>query len=237
MTDEAPPYGQGDRDYEAIEAAVMETARGRWFMAEFARRNRSADTEMLLAALARLEEAVAAGQRAQSENLRAEMEELARSLAAMLPAMPPLVAEDEIEADLVPAPAGVFGESAPDPGPVEVPLAAIDLPAIERSAADDGVGSAEAAPEFEELVATAPSIEPGAEPEAAAEQTWEDAVAATATPRPSPVASWPVPASPPGFTAYAAPRDAEPAPRRPLNLEALAAIDALSTREKLRRFS
>lgn len=44
-----------DADYDAIAAAVMETARGRWFLAEFARRNRHADTQMLLEALARLE--------------------------------------------------------------------------------------------------------------------------------------------------------------------------------------
>lgn len=42
-------------DYDAIAAAVMETARGRWFLAEYARRNRQADTEMVLSAIARLE--------------------------------------------------------------------------------------------------------------------------------------------------------------------------------------
>lgn len=42
-------------DYDAIAAAVMETGRGRWFMAEYARRNRQADTEMVLSAIARLE--------------------------------------------------------------------------------------------------------------------------------------------------------------------------------------
>jgi hypothetical protein len=47
-----------DADYAAIEAAVVETARGRWFLAEFARRNRHADTQMLLEALARLENVV-----------------------------------------------------------------------------------------------------------------------------------------------------------------------------------
>ena len=36
----------------------METARGRWFLAEFARRNRNADTTMLLKALDRIESAV-----------------------------------------------------------------------------------------------------------------------------------------------------------------------------------
>ncbi len=44
-----------DGDYEAILNAVMETARGRWFLAEYARRNRNADTRLLLDALARLE--------------------------------------------------------------------------------------------------------------------------------------------------------------------------------------
>lgn len=42
-------------DYDAIAAAVMETGRGRWFLAEYARRNRQADTEMVLSAIARLE--------------------------------------------------------------------------------------------------------------------------------------------------------------------------------------
>src|SRR5258708_30412086 len=40
-----------DNDYDAIVSAIMETSRGRWFLAEFARRNRHADTERLLAAI------------------------------------------------------------------------------------------------------------------------------------------------------------------------------------------
>lgn len=50
-----PPAAMRETDYEAIEAAVMETARGRWFLAEFARRNRSADTETLLEAIHKLQ--------------------------------------------------------------------------------------------------------------------------------------------------------------------------------------
>jgi chemotaxis regulatin CheY-phosphate phosphatase CheZ len=42
-------------DYEAIESAVMETSRGRWFLAEYARRNRNADTDAILTALDRME--------------------------------------------------------------------------------------------------------------------------------------------------------------------------------------
>ncbi|PTM38804.1 hypothetical protein [Bosea sp. 124] len=50
-----------ETDYEAIEAAVMETARGRWFMTEFARRNRQADTIQLLGAINRIERVVGIG--------------------------------------------------------------------------------------------------------------------------------------------------------------------------------
>lgn len=47
-----------ETDYEAIAAAVLETARGRWFMAEFAKRNRQADTAQLLTAIGRIERVV-----------------------------------------------------------------------------------------------------------------------------------------------------------------------------------
>lgn len=47
-----------ESDYETIAEAVMETARGRWFMAEFAKRNRQADTSQLLSAIGRIERAV-----------------------------------------------------------------------------------------------------------------------------------------------------------------------------------
>ena len=59
-----PPRGMSEVDYEAIEAAVTETVRGRWFLAEFARRNRVAETRQLLEAMGRLEEAVTSGQAA-----------------------------------------------------------------------------------------------------------------------------------------------------------------------------
>ncbi|WP_137391991.1 hypothetical protein [Rhodoligotrophos defluvii] len=49
-----------EEDYELIEQAVMETPRGRWFLAEYARRNRAADTRILLDAIKRLERVVSA---------------------------------------------------------------------------------------------------------------------------------------------------------------------------------
>lgn len=45
----------GDSDYDTILAALTGTARGRSFLQEYARRNRSADTAMLLAAIGRIE--------------------------------------------------------------------------------------------------------------------------------------------------------------------------------------
>jgi hypothetical protein len=41
-------------EYDAIESAVLETARGRWFLEEFARRHRVADTQTLLDAISKL---------------------------------------------------------------------------------------------------------------------------------------------------------------------------------------
>src|SRR5271169_5517495 len=49
-----------DADYDAIREAFMETSRGRWFLGEYAQRNRNADTSMALNAVARIEETLAA---------------------------------------------------------------------------------------------------------------------------------------------------------------------------------
>lgn len=53
-----PPEGMTEEDYEAIEAAVMETVRGRWFLAEFARRSHVDEMRQMLDAVARLEQVV-----------------------------------------------------------------------------------------------------------------------------------------------------------------------------------
>lgn len=73
-----------ESDYEAIELAVMETARGRWFLREFASRNRQADTTMLLQAINRLEGAVS-GERAMEhiERIRFDLLEMAKSIAGL----------------------------------------------------------------------------------------------------------------------------------------------------------
>jgi hypothetical protein len=43
-----------DVDYDAIHATLMASARGRWFLSEYAKRNRSADTLTVLTAIDRL---------------------------------------------------------------------------------------------------------------------------------------------------------------------------------------
>lgn len=49
-----------EQDYDAIREAFLETARGRWFLGEYAKRNRNADTSMVLDAVAKIEETLAA---------------------------------------------------------------------------------------------------------------------------------------------------------------------------------
>ena len=56
-----------EEDYAAIHEAFMETSRGRWFLGEYAKRNRNADTRMVLDAVARIEGSLAAQKQAAAE--------------------------------------------------------------------------------------------------------------------------------------------------------------------------
>ncbi|MFY9293829.1 MAG: hypothetical protein WAP03_24500 [Methylorubrum rhodinum] len=69
--------------YDLIEAAVRETERGRWFLEEYARRNRNADTDVLLGAIHRLESAVT-GERGGGEDVvrfRGDLMDMADAIA------------------------------------------------------------------------------------------------------------------------------------------------------------
>jgi hypothetical protein len=57
-----------EEDYAAISEAFMETSRGRWFLGEYAKRNRNADTRMVLDAVARIEESIASQKQAASDS-------------------------------------------------------------------------------------------------------------------------------------------------------------------------
>ena len=92
-------------DYEAIESAVMETERGRWFLREFAARNRNADTAQILQVLDRLE-----------ERFQAPVSTPAPLVASETQAITPqqtLVPMAEVSADIAPAPLDDLLTAAP----------------------------------------------------------------------------------------------------------------------------
>ena len=75
-----PPSLLSEDDYEAIEAAVMETGRGRWFLSEFARRNRSSDTRAVLDAISKLESVVQTTQTAPREQVRDQLVDMSSAI-------------------------------------------------------------------------------------------------------------------------------------------------------------
>src|SRR5665213_351954 len=72
-----------EEDYEAISEAFMETSRGRWFLGEYAKRNRNADTRMVLDAVARIETNLAAQKQPAPEPEPEPDNGLAEALAAI----------------------------------------------------------------------------------------------------------------------------------------------------------
>ena len=77
-----PPALPADADYDALCEALMASARGRWFLEEYAKRNRNADTGLVLDAVARVEAVVRSEQAHQaSQGVRIELLEMARTIA------------------------------------------------------------------------------------------------------------------------------------------------------------
>jgi len=82
MPEPKSPTLMSEAEYQALESTVAQTARGRWFLAEYARRNRTMDTQALLGVICRLEEAVERARRGPDmERLRFNLVEMARMLA------------------------------------------------------------------------------------------------------------------------------------------------------------
>ena len=68
--------------YEQIEAAVMETSRGRWFLDEYARRNRHAETVTVLEAIEKLQRNIGSrGGALPYDRLQGDIIEMARAIA------------------------------------------------------------------------------------------------------------------------------------------------------------
>ncbi|MEH2509997.1 hypothetical protein V1291_001351 [Nitrobacteraceae bacterium AZCC 1564] len=61
-----------EADFEAIREAFVETARGRWFLEEYTKRNRNADTALVLDAVARIERTLAAQKELKTEEPQAQ---------------------------------------------------------------------------------------------------------------------------------------------------------------------
>ena len=71
-------------NYDAIEATLMKSRWGRAFLAEYSRRNRAADTEMLLDAIARLEHIVRRPQNERDDNgVWGELIEMSEAISRM----------------------------------------------------------------------------------------------------------------------------------------------------------
>ena len=87
------PDAPDDGDYETFCAALSASARGRAFLTEYTRRNRNADTEQLLAAIAQLQQTVAANSAPKvTDTIKAELRALLDDIA---------VAQIELEATIV----------------------------------------------------------------------------------------------------------------------------------------
>jgi hypothetical protein len=80
-----PSAKPSEDEYQTFCAALSASARGRAFLAEYARRHRGADTETLLAALARLEMVMWEQARSGADQLRAELRGLIGTIRAARP--------------------------------------------------------------------------------------------------------------------------------------------------------
>jgi chemotaxis regulatin CheY-phosphate phosphatase CheZ len=77
-----PSAPMTNADYEMILGAVLETARGRWFLAEHMRRNRQADTRLVLKAIGQLQRSLQ--ERASvsgAERMRLDLVDMANAIA------------------------------------------------------------------------------------------------------------------------------------------------------------
>jgi hypothetical protein len=135
LADTQSPDTLAENDYRSFCDALGMSARGRAFLHEYARRNRHADTEVVLAALARLQETARAQQAApEAERIRQDLRALLDTLhsarpqvdnspgaikAATLAALIDFT-QARIEALLIPARATL--EEVPSPEQPELPI-------------------------------------------------------------------------------------------------------------------
>src|ERR1700675_2796104 len=138
-----PDLGTGtpnDTEYDAVHAAVTATERGRWFLTEYDTRNRRADTDLLIAALARVETAIR-GDAQPSSASRRDLTEIAATIERVRAA----IASDKAPASAAGAAPEPIHDIALDPRERAADTALGDaLDAAAREIADAGPNSAAA---------------------------------------------------------------------------------------------
>ncbi|WP_020176806.1 hypothetical protein [Methyloferula stellata] len=223
-----PPEGMTEEDYDAIHAAVVETVRGRWFLTEYARRNRVEEVQEMLAAIGRLE-TVVISQRALpppdvSPHLRLltqRADEIATRLADIIEELRESGADAYLCDDLDTQARAIAGlpkapgaEPMPAPPAAPRPIAAKAKPALEapQDSSRDQSREPPQAPMKEAAKLAAPLVPPLA-------------TQLVAPPAPPPAPSLP------RATPLQVPGTDDP------RLAALAALDRLSLAEKLALFS
>jgi hypothetical protein len=83
MTHSIPPSTLDQGEYAAIEAAIVQSAKGRAFLNDYLRRNRSAETAMMLESIAKLQRALDENAMARRlESLHADLGRLKRQIEA-----------------------------------------------------------------------------------------------------------------------------------------------------------
>src|SRR5947209_6342921 len=109
------PAPAAQSDYDSICAALMQTERGRWFLEEYAKRNRSADTQILLAAIKRIETVVCADRDERSkqaqQGFRTDLLEMAKAITRTRAEVAGIPADTASPSEA----AGHDGEAAPPP--------------------------------------------------------------------------------------------------------------------------
>jgi len=265
-TPPAPFKPFSESEFAAIESAMLETPRGRTFLAEYARRNRQADTALILAAIDRLQGALVGAQMAQSvDRLEPDLVDLAErhdaaappqahdTLASpVAPELPaPAAPKVEMPTPSKPSPAqaeplSVESPVPPPPVRVQLPSPPQEQPTAAATAAEPPRPGGEIAvpavprPAADAATASAPAM---TAPPPRASPRPGDEIALPAAPQPAadaasaPVAATaPPPASPPPMTWVPPVASAPPEPPKPAS-DSFGAITALSTEEKIALFT
>jgi hypothetical protein len=227
------PGAPDEADYHAFCTALSESARGRAFLAEYARRNRNTDTRPLLTAIERLQISLAADPAEPAEVL------VKQKLRALLEDL--TTAQNEIEASVMAIRTAKLADlvAMVEHRLVEIMAAAMNTPSPREPLPPPPDGSAEEARTH--LAVVPPSDQPelpipspdAAQPPAIALVRTEASMAkvAFADPQPALPANKPMPA-----TATAKPVTGDPL-KAPTPADPLAAINLLSEEERLALFT